>query len=93
MVSVIGYALLVVAVVWIAYRMRVSYMSAGGTVEVINRDAALFAPILVGVGLYLVLPNWDVHWPWWGFVLLGFVLLPVILGLNYLMQELGDKEL
>ncbi len=89
----IGYALLVVGVMYIAYRMRTAYTSAGGTVDVITRDAAVFAPILIAVGLWLVLPAWGVEWPWWGFVLTGLGLFPAILVTNYLMQELGDKEL
>jgi len=93
MASVIGYALLVIAVCYIALRMRDSYNSAGGTVDVITRDAVLFAPILIAVGLCLVLPRWNVDWPWWAYVLVAFVLLPTIWGVNYLMQELGDKEL
>lgn len=93
MLSALGYVLLVIAAGYIALRMRDSYYSAGGTVDVITRDAVLFAPILIAVGLYLVLPGWNVEWPWWGYVLLAFVLLPTIWGLNYLMQELGDKEL
>jgi hypothetical protein len=52
-------------------------------------DAAIYPPILVGVGLYLI----GIAWPWWGYVAAGLGLVPVVVGALYLMQELGDKEL
>ncbi|NLF68227.1 MAG: hypothetical protein GX575_04140 [Candidatus Anammoximicrobium sp.] len=90
MATVIGYGLLVIAVGWIVYKLNVSYNSAGGTAfEVPVNDAAIYPPILIGVGLYLI----GIAWPWWGFVAAGLVLVPVVLGGLYLLQELGDKEL
>jgi formate hydrogenlyase subunit 3/multisubunit Na+/H+ antiporter MnhD subunit len=45
------------------------------------------------VGLYLVLPGWGLEWPWWGYVLVALALIPIVLGVNYWMMILGDKEL
>ena len=94
MVTVIGYALLVVAAGWIAYKMSVSYNSAGGTAYAVPvYDAAIYPPILIAVGLYLILPGFDIEWSVWIYIAIGLVLIPVIAGGIRLMEEVGDKEL
>ena len=93
MVTVIGCALLVVAAGWIAYKMYVSYSSFGGTVEVIVYDAAIYPPILTGVGLYLVLPGFGIAWSAWMYVAIALVLIPIVVGGIKLMEKIGDREL
>jgi len=92
--TVIGYVLFVVAAGWIAYKMNVSYNSAGGTAFAVPvYDAAIYPPILTAVGLYLVLPGFGIEWPVWAYIAIGVVLVPVIVGGIKLMEEVGDREL
>ncbi len=92
--TVIGYALIVIAIGWIAYKSKVSYNSAGGTAfaEPVY-DAAIYPPILVGVGLYLISPSLSLAWPVWIFIAISVGLVPIVVGVIKLMEELGDKEL
>jgi|GEM_PF-1475243 len=92
--TVIGYALIVIAIGWIAYKMKVSYNSAGGTAfaEPVY-DAAIYPPILTGVGSYLVAPSLGLDWPVWSYIAIALVLVPLVVGAIKLMEELGDKEL
>jgi hypothetical protein len=90
MTTVIGYVLLVIAVGWIGYKMNVSYNSAGGTAFAVPvYDAAIYPPILIGVAIYLI----GIEWPWWGYVVAGVALVPIVAGGIRLMEEVGDKEL
>lgn len=92
--TVIGYVLLVVAAGWIAYKMSVSYNSAGGTAFAVPvYDAAIYPPILTAVGLYLVLPSFAIDWSVWIYIAIGLVLVPVVVGAIRLMEEVGDREL
>jgi ABC-type spermidine/putrescine transport system permease subunit II len=92
--TVIGYVLFVIAAGWIAYKMNVSYNSAGGTAFAVPvYDAAIYPPILTAVGLYLVLPSFGVEWPVWAYIAIGVALVPVIVGGIKLMEEVGDREL
>jgi uncharacterized membrane protein len=92
--TVIGYVLLVVAAGWIAYKMSVSYNSAGGTAFAVPvYDAAIYPPILTAVGLYLVLPSFTIDWSVWIYIAIGLVLVPVVVGAIRLMEEVGDREL
>ena len=94
MVTVIGYVLIVIAIGWIAYKMNVSYNSAGGTAFAVPvYDAAIYPPILIAVGLYLASPSLGIEWPVWIYVAIGLVLIPVVVGAIKLMEEVGDKEL
>ena len=94
MVTVIGYALIVIAIGWIAYKMNVSYNSAGGTAFAVPvYDAAIYPPILIAVGLYLASSSLGIEWPVWIYVAIGLVLIPVVVGSIKLMEEVGDKEL
>ena len=81
--TVIGYALIVISIGWIAYKMNVSYNSAGGTAFAVPvYDAAIYPPILTAVGLYLASPSMGIEWPVWIYVAIGLVLIPVIVGDN-----------
>jgi uncharacterized membrane protein len=92
--TIVGYVLVVVAVGWIGYKMSVSYNSAGGTAFAVPvYDAAIYPPILIAAGLYLVLPSFDIEWSVWTYVAIGLVLVPVIVGVIRLMEEVGDREL
>lgn len=92
--TAVGYVLVVVAVGWIGYKMSVSYNSAGGTAFAVPvYDAAIYPPILIALGLYLILPGWGIEWSIWLYVAIGLVLVPVIVGIIRLMEEVGDREL
>lgn len=94
MVTVIGCVLIVIAIGWIAYKMNVSYNSAGGTAFAVPvYDAAIYPPILAAVGLYLAAPSLGIAWPVWIYVVIGLVLIPLVVGAIKLMEEVGDKEL
>jgi hypothetical protein len=91
---VLGWVLIAVASGWFAYKMYISYTSAGGTDFAMPvYDAAIYPPILAGVGLYFVLPPLGIQWPFWAFVVIALGL-AVLFGVSIrIMEEVGDKEL
>ena len=94
MTTALGYGLLVVAVGWFLYKLYVSYSSAGGTqFELPVYDAAIYPPVLFAVGLYFVLPNFEIIWPIWAFVAVAVGFGLVAWGAIRLMEEMGDRPL
>jgi hypothetical protein len=90
----LGYALLGVAAIWIVYKIRVSYNSAGGTdFEVPVYDAALYPPVLAVVGLFLVLRAHEIAWPVWGYLLVWLGLTGLVAAAIRGFEELGDRPL
>jgi hypothetical protein len=53
----------------------------------------LYPPILTAVGLYFVLPTFEIGWPWWIFLGIWLGLAGLVFGALKLLVELGDKEL
>jgi hypothetical protein len=93
-VTWIGYALLVIAAIWILYKLYISFNSAGGTAyQVPVYDAAVYPPIMVAVGLFCVLRGNEVHWPVWSYVALWLALTGVTAGAIKVLEELGDRPL
>ena len=90
---VLGYALLVIATLYYLFRLRTAFTSAGGTIDVVTRDAVLFAPIIASLGLFLVLRTYEIHWSPWAYVGVWFGLAAIFWGTILLAQELGDREL
>ncbi len=92
--NILGYALIAVAIIWFLYKMYVSYTSAGGTDFAMPvYDAALYPPIMVAVGAYLVMQSAGEPWPIWVYVVIAVVTAGLSAGLIRLMEELGDKPL
>jgi hypothetical protein len=93
-VAWLGYPLIAIAVGWIAYRMHLSYTSAGGTDFVMTvYDAAFYPPVMVAGGLYFILPSFEVNWSIWTFVGI-WIGLAVLVGVAIkLLEVLGDKPL
>lgn len=90
----LGYLLIGIAVGWIAYKLYVSYTSAGGTDFALPvYDAAYYPPVLLAVGLYFVLSAFQIDWSVWLYVgvWLGSAVL-VGVGIK-LLELLGDKPL
>ncbi len=92
-VIVLGYALLVIAALYYLFRVRTAFTSAGGTIDVVTRDAVLFAPISASLGLFLVLRAYEIHWSFWAYAGVWFGLAAIFWGTILLAQELGDREL
>ena len=90
--TIIGYVCLVIAVVWILHKLRVSYLSFGGTVMVTVYDAAVFPPLIGMLGLYWVLPTLGVEFPIWVYPIIGIgVAVLVAIGIR-VAEELGDRR-
>lgn len=89
-----GYALIAVAALWFGYKMYVSYTSAGGTdFAVPVYDAALYPPIMVSVGAYLLMRSGGEPWSIWVYVAIAVLSAALSAGLIRLMEELGDQPL
>lgn len=92
MMTLLGYVCLIVAVVWIVYKVRLSYLSFGGTVMVTVYDAAFFPPVVGVFGLYWVLRSLSVDFPIWAYVALVFAV-AVLVGIAIrVAEELGDRR-
>ncbi len=90
---IVGYFCLLVAVVWIVLKVRMSYKSFGGTVVVTVYDAVFFPPIIGVFGLYWVLPSLGIDLPIWAYIAAVFVF-AVLVGITIrVAEELGDREL
>ncbi len=90
--TIVGYICVIIAVLWILHKVRVSYLSFGGTVMVTVYDAAIFPPILVVFGLYWVLPTLGVDFPIWAYAAIGLgVAVLVVIGIR-VAEELGDRR-
>jgi len=88
--TIVGYACLVIAVVWVVYKVRLSYMSFGGTVMVTVYDAAFFPPVIGAFGLYFVGKSLGFEFPIWAYCVLAPVV-GVLVGIAIrLAEELGD---
>ena len=91
--TIVGYICLLVAVVWIVLKVRLSYKSFGGTVVVTVYDAVFFPPIVGVFGLYWVLPSLGIELPIWVYIGMVFVV-AVLVGIAIrVAEELGDREL
>lgn len=92
MMTIIGYLCVIIAVVWILHKVRVSYLSFGGTVMVSVYDAAIFPPLIGAFGLYWVLPTLGFELPIWAFAIIGIgVAVLVAIGVR-VAEELGDSR-
>jgi hypothetical protein len=90
----IGYAMIGAAAIWFLYKLYVSYTSAGGTDFALPVfDAALYPPILVAVGLYLVLPAYEVNWSVWIYIAIWVGSTVLAVAAIKLAEFLGDKPL
>ena len=90
--TVIAYVCIIVAVVWIIYKVYVSYTSFGGTVEVTVYDAAIYPPLVGVFGLYWVLHSIGINWAIWiyGTIWLGVTVFAAIS--IRLAEEIGDRR-
>ena len=90
--TVIGYICMIVAAIWIIYKVYVSYTSFGGIVMVTVYDAAVYAPFLGVFGLYWVLRSIGISWPIWiyGAVWLGLTVFVAIA--IRIAEEIGDRR-
>jgi len=90
--AIVGYACIVVAVAWILLKIRLAYMSFGGTVMVTVYDAAFFPPFVGVFGLYWVLRSLGIDYSIWVFVGLAFVV-AVLVGISIrVAEEIGDRR-
>ncbi len=90
----IGCPVIVIAVIWLFYKMHLSYHSAGGTnlMDPIY-DAAVYPPILMAVGLYLVLGALGYDWPYWYYIGIWALAAALFAGLLKGCMAMGDKPL
>ena len=90
--TVVGYICMIVAVVWIVYKVYLSYTSFGGTVMVAVYDAAIYPPLLGVFGLYRVLPTYEIDLAIWVYVALWFgVTIFVVIAIR-VAEEIGDRR-
>ena len=90
---VIGWICIVVSVIWILYKINVAYNSYGGTVMVAVYDAAIFAPPIGALGLYLVLPTFEIQWPLWIYIAVALGTAVAVAIVIRIAEEIGDREL
>ena len=91
--AIAGYACIVVAVLWILFKVRLAYQSEGGRMVVTVYDAAFYPPLIVVGGLFLI--NWagGADWSPWIYVGLVPALIAAVAGIIKLAEELGDRQL
>lgn len=88
-----GYASIVVAIIWLLVKMYLAYHSAGGINMVVVYDGAVYPPILATVGLYLILPTFEINLALWMYVVLWVVMCAAAWGTIRLMEVVGDRPL
>lgn len=92
--TIAGFALCAVGLIWIFYKLSVSYSSAGGTAyQVPVYDAAVYPPILLAVGTFLIARGMHLGWPIWVPILVWVVGTAAVAGSIKLLEELGDRPL
>jgi hypothetical protein len=88
----VGYALLVIAALWLIYKVVLAFNSAGGTdLMLVVYDAAVYPPLLVAVGLFLVFRSRE--WPFWIYALVWLGSTGLAAGAIRLSEEIGDRRL
>jgi 1,4-dihydroxy-2-naphthoate octaprenyltransferase len=92
MITIFGYICVLIAVVWILHKVRVSYLSFGGTVMVSVYDAAIFPPLIGAFGLYCVLPTLGFDLPIWAFAVIGLGVAILTAIAVRVAEELGDRR-
>ncbi len=90
--SIVGYVCLVVAVVWILLKIRLSYTSFGGTVMVTVYDAAIFPPLIGVFGLYWVANSFGINYSIWAYVGLTVVTVVLVAIAIRVAEDLGDRR-
>ena len=84
----IGCIFLVVAALWLALKLYVSFDTEGGAIGMVPiLDGAIAPPIAAWIGLHLIQKGsgWP-GWPWWGFVL-GW--LATVVATGWLLLRVG----
>lgn len=91
--TIVGYACIVVAVIWILYKIQLAYKSQGGRMVVTVYDAAFYPPPLAAIGLYLARESIGIDWAIWVFILLALGAAVLVAGAIKLAEEMGDRPL
>lgn len=91
---VAGIICVVVALIWLCFKTYISYTSFGGTAHMIPvYDAAMYPPAMTAFGLFWILRGYEIHWPWWAFLLIWLPLTGLAIGIIRLAEVLGDRPL
>ena len=91
---VLGCICVSIAAIWFGYRLYLAYGSAGGTdFAVPLYDAAMYPPIITTLGLYFVLPRFEIEWSLWVYLGIAVGLAGLAAGAIRIAEELGDKPL
>jgi hypothetical protein len=89
---IVGCALLVVALIWVVYKVVLAFNSAGGTdLMLIVYDAAVYPPVLIAVGMFLVFRSRE--WPIWVYAIIWLGATLFAAGAIRLSEEIGDRRL
>jgi hypothetical protein len=83
---------MIVAVVWVLLKIRLSYNSFGGTVMVTVYDAAIFPPFIGVFGLYWVAGSFGIDYSVWLYVGLEVVLAILVAIVIRVAENLGDRR-
>lgn len=92
--TVLGFVLIGIAVVWLCYKLYVAYHSGGGTSMMVPvYDAAVYPPMMSAFGAYWVVRWLALEWPIWAFIVIWVVTTALAAGAIRLAEELGDRPL
>ena len=92
MMMVIGCALVAIAAGWFLYKLWVSCSSARDF-EVAVYDGAIYPPVLAVVGLFLLLREYEISWPFWIYLLIWIGLTLVAAAAIKGIEVISDRPL
>jgi hypothetical protein len=90
--AIFGYICLIVAAIWITYKVCVSYTSFGGTVMVTVYDAAIYPPFIGAFGLFWVFRSLEINWPIWTYCLVWIGLTAFVVIAIRIAEDFGDRR-
>jgi len=91
--TIIGWILIVVAALWLIYKVYLAYQSSGGRMVVTVYDAAVYPPLMVAAGLFWVLPTFGVNLSIWIYIGIAAGLVILAAGCIKIAEEIGDRPL
>ncbi len=91
--TIVGWILIVVATLWVVYKIYLAYQSSGGRMVVTVYDAAVYPPLMGAAGLYFVLPTFGFELSIWIYVGIAVGLATLAGGCIKIAEEVGDQPL
>lgn len=92
--TVLGFILIGIAIVWLFFKIYIAFHSGGGTSMMVPvYDAAVYPPMIGVFGAYWVLRWLEIQWPVWVFIVIWVGVTGLAAGAIRLAEELGDRPL